>query len=77
MPPGMMHSKTLVVDGLFSTIGSINLDTRSMSKNAEVSLSFYDRTFSGEICCRSGDGAVARGVVRLLDSDPLSSQRSL
>ena len=47
--PAMMHSKTLVVDGLFSTIGSINLDARSMSKNAEVSLSFYDRTFSGEI----------------------------
>ena len=47
--PAMIHSKTLVVDSLFSTIGSINLDTRSMSKNAEVSLSFYDRRFAAEI----------------------------
>jgi cardiolipin synthase len=47
--PAMIHSKTLVVDGIYSTIGSINLDTRSMSENAEVSLSFYDRSFSDAI----------------------------
>ena len=47
--PTFIHSKTLVVDGIFSTIGSINLDARSMSKNAEVSLSFYDRSFSEAI----------------------------
>jgi cardiolipin synthase len=44
--PTMLHSKTVVVDGLFSTIGSINFDARSMSTNAEESLSFYDRTFA-------------------------------
>lgn len=44
--PAMMHSKALVVDGIFSTIGSINLDPLSMSKNAEESVSFYDRAFS-------------------------------
>jgi len=44
--PTMFHPKTLVVDGLFSTIGSINFDARSMSKNAEESLSFYDRQFA-------------------------------
>jgi cardiolipin synthase len=47
--PAMIHSKTLVVDNIFSTIGSINMDVRSMSKNAEVSLSFYDREFSGAV----------------------------
>ena len=47
--PAMIHSKILVVDGIFSTIGSINLDARSMSKNAEVSLSFYDRSFSSSM----------------------------
>ena len=45
--PTMLHDKNLVVDGVFSTIGSINVDVRSMSKNAEVSLSFYDREFAG------------------------------
>ncbi len=44
--PAMIHSKTLVVDGVFSTIGSINFDARSMSKNAEESLSFYDRSYA-------------------------------
>jgi len=44
--PTMLHSKAMVVDGLFATIGSINFDVRSMSKNAEVSLSLYDRGFA-------------------------------
>jgi cardiolipin synthase len=44
--PTMLHDKTVVVDGLFSTIGSINFDERSMSTNAEESLSFYDRALA-------------------------------
>ena len=44
--PTMIHSKVLVVDGIFSTIGSINLDALSMSKNAEAGVSFYDREFA-------------------------------
>ena len=46
-PPTMLHNKTMVVDGIFSTIGSINFDARSMSKNAEESLAFYDRGSRG------------------------------
>jgi len=44
--PTMMHNKTMVVDGIYSIIGSINFDTRSMSRNAEESLAFYDRGFA-------------------------------
>ena len=47
--PTMIHSKALVVDGMFTTIGSINFDALSMSKNAEDSVSFYDRGFAGEV----------------------------
>jgi cardiolipin synthase len=47
--PTMMHNKTFVVDDIFSTIGSINFDQRSMGKNAEESLAFYDRGFAGEV----------------------------
>jgi cardiolipin synthase len=47
--PTMLHTKAMVVDGMFATIGSINFDERSMSKNAEESLSFYDRTFADAI----------------------------
>jgi cardiolipin synthase A/B len=44
--PTMLHNKTMVVDGLYATIGSINFDARSMSSNAEESLAFYDRGFA-------------------------------
>ncbi len=44
--PTMMHHKTLVVDSLYATIGSINFDARSMNNNAEESLAFYDRGFA-------------------------------
>jgi cardiolipin synthase len=47
--PTMIHSKVLVVDGLFVTIGSINFDARSMSKNAEESVSLYDRAFAAAV----------------------------
>src|SRR5438105_14656268 len=44
--PTMMHNKTMVVDSLYSTIGSINFDARSMNRNAEESLAFYDAGFA-------------------------------
>jgi cardiolipin synthase len=44
--PTMLHNKTMVVDGIYSTIGSINFSARSMSKNAEESLAFYDKAFA-------------------------------
>ena len=47
--PTMLHNKTMVVDGLYSTIGSINFSERSMSKNAEDSLGVYDREFGREM----------------------------
>ncbi len=47
--PTMMHNKAMVVDGIYSTIGSINFDARSMNKNAEESLAVYDRAFAKEV----------------------------
>lgn len=47
--PTMIHNKTLVVDDMFATIGSINFDARSMQINAEESLSFWDRDFAMEM----------------------------
>ena len=45
----MMHNKDAVVDGLFSTIGSINFDARSLRENEEESLVFYDRDFAARL----------------------------
>jgi len=47
--PTMIHSKALVVDGVFASIGSINFDARSMSKNAEDCVSIYDRAFAASV----------------------------
>ncbi|MBW8878922.1 MAG: cardiolipin synthase B [Acidobacteria bacterium] len=45
----MMHQKGAVIDGLFSLIGSINFDGRSLRANAEDSLAFYDRDFAARL----------------------------
>lgn len=45
----MMHNKNFVIDGIFSTIGSINFDARSIHENAEDSLAFYDRDFGARM----------------------------
>src|SRR5262245_40111377 len=47
--PTMLHNKTMVVDGIYSTIGSINFVARSMNTNAEESLAFYDRDFARKL----------------------------
>jgi cardiolipin synthase A/B len=43
--PTMLHNKTMVVDGIYATVGSINFVARSMNTNAEESLAIYDRDF--------------------------------
>jgi cardiolipin synthase len=45
----MLHNKTAVVDGIFSTVGSINFDARSMRTNAEDSVAFYDTGFAARM----------------------------
>jgi cardiolipin synthase len=45
----MMHNKNAVIDGLFSTVGSINFDGRSLRSNEEDSLAFYDREFASRM----------------------------
>jgi len=47
--PTMIHSKTLVADGLFSLFGTSNLDARSSEINEELDISVYDENFSGEM----------------------------
>lgn len=47
--PTMMHAKTLVVDGMWSAIGSMNLDNRSLAFNNESNLVVLDPTFGAEM----------------------------
>lgn len=47
--PTTLHSKTLVVDDCFGSVGTMNFDNRSMSFNDETNLVFFDRGLSVEL----------------------------
>jgi cardiolipin synthase len=47
--PTMIHSKTLVVDSLFSIIGTSNFDPRSMEINEEIDVVVDDAKFAREM----------------------------
>ncbi|HMI42473.1 MAG TPA: phospholipase D-like domain-containing protein [Gemmatimonadaceae bacterium] len=47
--PTMMHAKTMVVDGIWSDIGSMNFDNRSLSFNNESLLVALDRTVGAQM----------------------------
>ncbi len=40
--PGMLHAKTICIDGVWSTVGSYNLDARSLHYNWEITLAVLD-----------------------------------
>jgi cardiolipin synthase A/B len=47
--PTMLHSKTIVADGVWSTIGSMNFDNRSMAFNNESNLVVLDSGFGAKM----------------------------
>ena len=48
-PDGLLHSKTMIVDGRVGLVGSANLDRRSFELNFENNILFYDEAFAGQI----------------------------
>ena len=44
--PTMYHCKVMIVDGLWTTLGSTNFDPRSFSLNDEANVNFYDVDFA-------------------------------
>ncbi len=47
--PTMMHAKTMVVDGIWSTLGSSNFDDRSFRLNDEVNVNIYDEAIAQQM----------------------------
>ena len=45
----LLHAKTCVIDGLWTTVGSSNLDWRSFLHNAEANLVILDATLGSEM----------------------------
>jgi cardiolipin synthase len=46
---GLLHTKSITVDGHTSVFGSVNLDLRSFYLNFEISLFVYDREFTARL----------------------------
>jgi cardiolipin synthase len=42
--PALLHAKTMVIDSMWATVGSTNLDRRSFALNEELNLVIYDPT---------------------------------
>jgi cardiolipin synthase A/B len=45
----LLHSKTMVIDGVWTTIGSTNLDNRSFAVNDELNLIIYNRATAAQM----------------------------
>ncbi len=46
---GFNHSKLIIIDGEFCSVGSANMDIRSFEDNFELSALIYDRTLAAEL----------------------------
>ena len=60
---GMMHSKTATIDGIWSIVGSYNLDQRSLWHNLEVVVEVVDPEFAAALARRTVDGLAASELV--------------
>jgi cardiolipin synthase A/B len=65
--PTMIHAKTIVADGVWGSVGGINLDNRSLRLNSETALLFHDRRL----------GAVLDSLFRtdVLQADEITMER--
>lgn len=61
---GLLHTKSVLVDGQLSLVGTVNLDMRSLWLNFEVTLVVDDAGFGSDLACVQDD-YIARS--RLLD----------
>ena len=46
---GLLHAKTMTIDGVWATIGSTNLDTRSFALNEELNAVMYSKDVAAEL----------------------------
>ena len=44
--PALLHTKMMIIDGDWATVGSANFDNRSMAMNDELNVMFYDQAIA-------------------------------
>lgn len=71
-PESMMHAKAGIIDGVWSTIGSYNLDHRSLVHNLEVSLVCIDMPLAAKLQCEFELDVARCREITLADLEALS-----
>jgi cardiolipin synthase len=67
--PARLHTKSIVVDGSWATLGSANLDNRSFALNAELNLALADREVAQGL-----EATLARDLAHARRMDPAGWQ---
>ena len=65
--PALLHAKTIVIDGVWATVGSTNLDNRSFAFNEELNVVTYERAVAEQL--------EAAFRVDRMRSEPVTSER--
>ncbi|HLQ86793.1 MAG TPA: phospholipase D-like domain-containing protein, partial [Salinisphaeraceae bacterium] len=63
--PGLLHAKTLTIDGQVALIGSANLDSRSFDLNSENNILLYDQATTAAIRARQQSWLASTRVVHI------------
>lgn len=71
-PPPFAHTKLLLVDDIWSLIGSANLDTRSFRLNFELNLSIFDQRLTTELTRHFDDILAVSHRISLSEMDSRS-----
>ncbi|QEG43098.1 phospholipase D-like domain-containing protein [Roseimaritima ulvae] len=74
---GLLHSKTLTVDGMVTLLGSTNMDLRSFDLNYENDILLHDPRFTAAVIQRQHDYIAQADAVTLPDVQAWSPLRRL
>jgi cardiolipin synthase len=72
---GLLHTKSITVDGQLALFGSLNLDPRSLWLNFEISVLIYDAEFTGAIRALQEEYLFQSTEIRLEDWQSCSPWR--
>ncbi len=61
----MLHAKMAVIDGVWSTVGSTNLDLWSLARNDEVNAVILGQEFPSEMEAMFADDIEASNEIKL------------
>ena len=66
-PDGLLHTKSMTVDGEITLIGSANMDRRSFDLNYENNILFSDRTLTAAVRARQAEYVARSRTVEMAD----------